>query len=148
MGRVKRIITIDVLKECAGATANRPIMLHAQILQGLNKSSLDVSRLSCFDGRIDKAFTPAHSMEEELPRAQPRKVRVFDKTTRTSRVIKLGEVGECAVHKSEWNSSSLNILLPYTSGDLTYVYVASLRAGQNHHLHVVVGFKRVLCACS
>ena len=76
--RVHSVLSVQELDDLSTGVAHGAIVVHHQILHGLDQTTLDVSRLTGLHGGIDDTFATSHGVEEELLRCQALQVRVDD----------------------------------------------------------------------
>jgi hypothetical protein len=63
---VERITAVGELNNFIDGRSNSHVILHAQIFQTLDQTSLHVAGFGCFNSRVHQALTTRHSVKEKL----------------------------------------------------------------------------------
>ena len=131
LDRINTIIAIHKLNNSLFSITYSHIIFHLKILHTLNKTTLDISCLTRFNGGINQTYTTTHRMEEEFLWRQSRNKRTFDKSACQRSVIELVEVRQRPAIKSVRDTLAFDCLLTQTWNHLWNVQVTSLRSRQH-----------------
>jgi hypothetical protein len=160
-GGVHAVLSVDELEDVAARVSDGSVVLDLDVLERLDETTLDVSRLGRLDGGINETLSTSHGVEEELGRRETSEVRVLDEASGFGPVIvfrkmrlqgrkerkesasvwcgrgggsKESKTNESTMAETKGDSLSLDDLLTDDSGHLGDVDERSLGPGDDHLL--------------
>ena len=135
--RVHAVLAVQELNHVAERVAHRAVVLHHDVLHGLDEPTLNVAGLGGLDRRVDETLATAHGVEEELLRREAREVRVGHEAAALGQQVVLVKVRQRAVAEAVRHTLALDVLLSDARNDLRNVDERALGAGRHHGLDVV-----------
>lgn len=129
---VHAIFSINKLQNLISRRPDSLIVLHLNIFECFDQTSLDVSGFGGFTGSVDNALSATHGVEVELLRSQSAKEVVGDEALAVGSIVILTVMRQRPSVESKTYSLTFNILLTHTCHDLRNVQVTALRARVDH----------------
>ena len=137
-GGIKVVVAVGKLDNLALAITHGHIIIHFQILQRLDQTTLNISGLGCLDRSINQTNTTTHCVEEEFGGSEAGNIRVLNVSTCIGCIVKLGIMGQGAVIKSIRNTFAFHRLLTQTRNHLGNVDQRAFGTRIDNHEETVV----------